>query len=534
MTHAPKLVTKPARWNPIEYARILLHDRRVNFLFISYQAVVGLIRNTVWIGMYRAAVSMSIPWAAAYLWDVGKLVEKLSVNIESDNYDAPFGAKLHAEVVSKLDLLERFAPNLKQAIELRGTIALLSGRTAEWLAIQYQVFEFQEYQARLVSVGYPNTRILEPYFHILIGIGSTVHLDAYVKAGILGLRPPSRTVILHEPWLRRYAVNPCLLDYWRKYIDIVEDPAELRKLRPLRTSLGFNVAGPMQCGNKTIPWGHSAAVYVQQQWDNQMREPLLRLSDEHRIWGIKALNNRGVPPDAWIATVHVREGEFGAHRHGEPFRDADINTYLAAIEAITDRGGWVIRMGDSSMTPLPKMRNVIDYANDLIKSDWMDIFLCASARFMVGTSSGPSTISHAFGVPIAMTNYLPTATLYLAAQDLFIPKLLQRRADGSMVRFENQMSLPLSACASNGMYNNLHGVTTISNTTQEIRELVKEMMDKLDGNTISTPEDAILQNRFKTMTAECETLPGLPGFELQCNIGRHFLRRNRYLLETVD
>ena len=153
---------------------------------------------------------------------------------------------------------------------------------------------------------------------------------------------------------------------------------------------------------------------------------------------------------------------------------------------------------------------------------------------MVGTSSGPSTISHAFGVPIAMTNYLPTATLYLAAQDLFIPKLLQRRADGSMMRFENQMSLPLSACASNGMYNNLHGVTTISNTTQEIRELVKEMMDKLDGNTISTPEDAILQNRFKTMTAECETLPGLPGFELQCNIGRHFLRRNRYLLETVD
>ena len=164
----------------------------------------------------------------------------------------------------------------------------------------------------------------------------------------------------------------------------------------------------------------------------------------------------------------------------------------------------------------------------------MDVFLCASARFMIGTSSGPSTISHAFGVPIAMTNYLPTATLYLAAQDLFIPKLLQRRADGSMVRFENQMSLPLSACASNGMYNNLHGVAAISNTTQEIRELVEEMMDKLDGNTNSTPEDDILQDRFKTITAECETLPGLPGFELQCNIGRHFLNRNRYLLETVD
>ena len=533
MMGAPKLVRKPPRWNPIEYARILLHDRRVHFLFISYQAVVGFIRNTVWIGMYRAAVSLSIPWAAAYLWNVGKLVDKLSVNIESDNYDAPFGAKLYAEVVSKLDLLERFAPNLKQGIELRGTIALLSGRTAEWLAIQYQVFELQEYQARLASVGYPNIRILEPYFHILIGIGSTVHLDAYIKAGILGLRPPSRTVILHEPWLRRYAVNPCMLDYWRKYIEIVEDPAELRKLRPLRTSLGFNVAGPMQCGNKTIPWGHSAAVYVQEQWDRQARPPLLHLANEHRIRGMQVLKSIGLQENAWFAVLHVREGKFGDHRMAEPYRDADPTTYFEAITAITNRGGWVIRIGDASMTPLPRMDNVWDYATSNLKCDWMDVFLCAAARFMIGTSSGPATISRAFGVPIAMTNYLPSATLYLAMRDLFLPKLLRETATGNMVSFERQMSLPLSACVSDGMYKNLYGIEIISNTPQEIRELVEQMMDTLDGKTGSTAEDASLQKRFKLMTAERETLPGLPGFELQCNIGRQFLQRHQSLLSII-
>ena len=534
MTDAPKLVTKPPRWNPIEYARILLHDRRVHFLFISYQAVVGSIRNTVWVGMYRAAVSMSIPWAPAYLWDVGKLVEKLSVNIESDNYDAPFGAKLHAEVVSKLDLLERFAPNLKQAIELRGTIALLSGRTAEWLAIQYQVFELQEYQARLASVGYPNIRVLEPYFHILIGIGSTVHLDAYIKAGILELRPPSRIVILHEPWLMRYAVNPCMLNYWRKYIDIVDDPAELRVLRPLRTSLGFNVTGPMHCGNKTIPWGHSAAVYVQEQWDRQARPPLLHLTNEHRMRGMQVLKSIGLQENAWFSVLHVREGKFGEHRMTEPYRDADPTTYFEAITAITNRGGWVIRIGDASMTPLPMMDNVWDYATSNLKCDWMDVFLCAAARFMIGTSSGPATISRTFGVPIAMTNYLPSAALYLAMRDLFLPKLLREKASGNMVSFEDQMSLPLSACVSDGMYKNLYGIEIISNTPQEIRELVEQMMDTLVGKIGSTAEDASLQKRFKLMTAECETLPGLPGFELQCNIGRQFLNRNRYLLETVD
>ena len=516
------------------YARILLHDPRFHRVFAVYQYVVGSCRSALRTGLYSLAVSLSIPWAAAYLWNVGKLVDKLSVNIESDNYDAPFGAKLHAEVVSKLDLLERFAPSLKQAIELRGTIALLSGRTAEWLAIQYQVFEFQEYQARLVSVGYPNTRILEPYFHILIGIGSTVHLDAYVKAGILGLRPPSRTVILHEPWLRRYAVNPCLLDYWRKYIDIVEDPAELRKLRPLRTSLGFNVAGPMQCGNKTIPWGHSAAVYVQEQWDRQARPPLLHLTNEHRMRGMQVLKSIGLQENAWFAVLHVREGKFGEHRIAEPYRDADPTTYFEAITAITNRGGWVIRIGDASMTPLPRMDNVWDYATSNLKCDWMDVFLCAAARFMIGTSSGPATISRAFGVPISMTNYLPSAALYLAMRDLFLPKLLRETATGNMVSFERQMSLPLSACVSDGMYKNLYGIEIISNTPQEIRELVEQMMDTLVGKIGSTAEDASLQKRFKLMTAECETLPGLPGFELQCNIGRQFLNRNRYLLETVD
>ena len=515
------------------YARILLHDPRFHRVFAVYQYVVGSCRSALRTGLYSLAVSLSIPWAAAYLWDVGKLVDKLSVNIESDNYDARFGAKLHAEVVSKLDLLERFAPNLKQGIELRGTIALLSGRTAEWLAIQYQVFELQEYQARLASVGYPNTRILEPYFHILIGVGSTVHLDAYIKAGILGLRPPSRTVILHEPWLRRYAVNPCILDYWRKYIDIVEDPAELRKLRPLRTSLGFNVTGPMQCGNKTIPWGHSAAVYVQEQWDRQARPPLLHLTNEHRMRGMQVLKSMGLHEKAWFAVLHVRAGKFGEHRMVEPYRDADPTTYFEAITAITNRGGWVIRIGDASITPLPRMDNVWDYATSNLKCDWMDVFLCAAARFMIGTSSGPATISRAFGVPISMTNYLPSATLYLAMRDLFLPKLLREKNSGNMVSFERQMSLPLSACVSDGMYKNLYGIEIISNTPQEIRELVEQMMDTLDGKTGSTAEDASLQKRFKLMTAERETLPGLPGFELQCNIGRQFLERHQSLLPII-
>ena len=100
-----------------------------------------------------------------------------------------------------------------------------------------------------------------------------------------------------------------------------------------------------------------------------------------------------------------------------------------------------------------------------------------------------------------------------------------------MVPFSKQMSLPLSTCASTGLFNNVFEVAVIPNTSDEIRELVEEMVCKLEGIHSTTAEDDNLQKQFKSMTAKRETLPGVPGFELQCSIGRDFLRRHAKLLD---
>ena len=146
------------------------------------------------------------------------------------------------------------------------------------------------------------------------------------------------------------------------------------------------------------------------------------------------------------------------------------------------------------MSLLPKMQ-ILDYATSELKCDWMDVLLCAAARFKIGTSSGPATVSHAFEIPIAMANYLPTATLYLSKLDLFIPKLLRCRTNGSMVSFSKQMSLPLSTCASDGMFKNVFEVEVIPNTSQEILELVEEMVCKLERRHSKSAEDDILKTK---------------------------------------
>ena len=149
---------------------------------------------------------------------------------------------------------------------------------------------------------------------------------------------------------------------------------------------------------------------------------------------------------------------------------------------------------------------------------------------MIGTSSGVATVSHAFGIPIAMTNYLPTAALYLSQHDMFIPRLMRRIADGTMRSFSEIMGLPIMMGVSAGIYKNVWGIEVIPNTSDEISGLAQEMLDNLDGTASYSIGDNLLQQKFKAITADRETLIGLRVMELPPRIGRYFLNKHKNLL----
>ena len=90
------------------------------------------------------------------------------------------------------------------------------------------------------------------------------------------------------------------------------------------------------------------------------------------------LHAAGVPKGAWFVALHVREGKWDRTKTGAfGVVNAEIGTYLSAITAITRRGGWVVRMGDPGMQPMPPVPNVLDYCHSDIRADWMDIFIAA-------------------------------------------------------------------------------------------------------------------------------------------------------------
>jgi putative glycosyltransferase (TIGR04372 family) len=301
-----------------------------------------------------------------------------------------------------------------------------------------------------------------------------------VKLGILEGRDRDDT-ILYIP-ASGHVANRFLLKQFRPHLKLVVRPADLPFAESAAKVLRFDYLGPrMPDGTTTYFW--ELAARTQLRWHAQQRPPLLALPPETEERGWSALRGAGVPPDAWFVAMHVRAGTWKRHHLGlHRVLNAETATYLPAIAEITRRGGWVVRMGDHTMPPLPPMPNVIDYCHSALRADWMDVFLAARCRFMLGTSSGPAYLPALYGVPSVLTNWWPPAQRPWHPMDLFVPKLHQRIDDERNLTLSETLAEPFSYCHCIDYLAKTGPVRVVDNDPGMISAAVLEMLDRLDGS----------------------------------------------------
>ena len=346
-------------------------------------------------------------------------------------------------------------------------------------------------------------------------IGHIALLDSYVKMGILGQRSTARPILLVHPELS----NPSYLNYWRRYLpDMITDPMALELLSPLAKYLEDHICAVMDSSGKQLYEFYTAERAIQAQWEAEDRGPLLTLSDADNERGWDRLRTLGVPSDVWFVGLHVREGK--AEQSGA--RYADINTYRLAMESIVARGGWVIRMGDPTMLPLPPMPQVIDYAHSEVRSDWMDVFLWARCRFFIGTQSGPLMVPPTFGVPCVITNWASLGLRPWFNKDLCIFKLSWSKSEARHLNFAEVISSEL-AWVESCDYLTSQGIKIMDNTPEEINDVVIEMLNRLEGKLRYSKEDEELQERFDRMYIN-------NACKANARIGRDFLHKWAHLL----
>jgi putative glycosyltransferase (TIGR04372 family) len=254
------------------------------------------------------------------------------------------------------------------------------------------------------------------------------------------------------------------------------------------------------------------------------RPPLLQLTDEHRTRGIACLRQLGVPDGAWFVCVHCREPGYAPGEKQE-YRDGDVDNYRLAMATIVERGGWCVRMGDPTMTHLPKMDCVVDYAHSDLRSDWMDVFLAASCRFFLGSASGLTNVASVFGVPSAIANQAPLSVVFPGGGfDIGIPKLFWSREKGRPLTFAEVLSCSLGDARFQPCYDDA-GITIIDNSPEDIRDVTFEMLEFVDGTLLYSPEDEHRQAQLKSLFK-----PGHYSFGARSRAGRAFLRKYESLL----
>jgi len=343
-------------------------------------------------------------------------------------------------------------------------------------------------------------------------IGHIALLDSYVKMGILGQRSKDHPILLAAA-----PSNKCYLDYWRRYLpDMITDPVAIQLLLPFAKYLEDRIYAVMDSSGKQIYELYTTERAIQEQWETEARGPLLTLTDFDNERGQQCLRDLGVPTDSWFVSLHVRESTVRCARN------ADINSYRLAMESIAARGGWVIRMGDTSMTPLPPMPQVIDYAHSAVRSDWMDVFLWSQCLFFIGTQSGPNSVPPTFGVPCVLTNWSSLGARYWFNKDLCIYKLHWSKREARYLNFGEVISSALAWAEWTG-YHASQGINIVDNTPEDINDVVVEMLDRLADKLQYNREDEKLQKRFDKLHIDFDC-------KAKARVGRDFLRKWAHLL----
>ena len=224
-------------------------------------------------------------------------------------------------------------------------------------------------------------------------------------------------------------------------------------------------------GAQTFSW----EVVKELDWSGQYaryRPP--RLTESKRRSAERLRVEMGIPVSDWFVALHVREG--GHHENEINYRNSSIGNYRDAIRVITQAGGWVVRLGDASMTPMPDMERVVDYTRSRWKSELMDLYLISECRFFLGTTSGPAEVALLLDRPVLIVNaaesslWGPMRRGNLGIlKHVYSPRLRRVLSVRELVEepFESQGATTPS---------DSHGYHLIENSSDEIRDVVEEFM----------------------------------------------------------
>ena len=294
------------------------------------------------------------------------------------------------------------------------------------------------------------------------------------------------------------------------FVKFVYNHKEISKLIKIQKDLIYPVSFCLPFENSCQFLTYSYNHIIRELKNKNKKPSYFSLSSKDNLKGKRILSKLGIPENAWYVTCHIREpGWSGETQENsqQMIRNSDPETYLEAFKFIVSKGGYVIRMGRNSLKKINNSKNIIDLTNRVNKSEFLDIFLGASSKFSIVTSSGYSSIPISFGVPILHVNQMPTNEIFQCRdEDLYMPKILKKNNKTLSLAetFIHEHTAIVDDVAAQEK-----GIEFTNNSSKEILEATMDMYNAVFENKSYIDQNMNLKNKitknFKKFNLECIT-----------------------------
>ena len=223
----------------------------------------------------------------------------------------------------------------------------------------------------------------------------------------------------------------------------------------------------------------------------------LTFTDEEKILGEENLRKMGIPASSRYVCLIVRDSAYLPRLSYHSYRDSDVTNYYLAAEELTKMGYFVIRMGAKvNNKMLSDNPMIIDYATNGMRTEFLDIYLGAYCEFCITTSTGWDAIPMIFRRPLCFVGFSPVGHYPgFLKRSIGIFKHHVLVQENRELTLDEIFMLGVGYCLATEDYSK-KAVQLVENSPEEIRDLVIEMVERLNGTKCSTEEDQMLQEKF--------------------------------------
>ncbi len=355
-----------------------------------------------------------------------------------------------------------------------------------------------------------------PYINISRIGHLMLECDCFIKEQLLYVGSKPRAIILAP---KSKSANAAAVKAWSKYFFVIENKTLVLLMKPFQHHpwTKFDVS-------RYVSSNLTADTYrLYNEWGE--RSPLLKLNQSEIERGDEVLERLGVPKGTWYVCLHAREGGYSvSDEHFHKHRNIAISDFEKAIRYIVSQGGRCVRMGDSTMTPAPKMLGLIDYALSDYKEAWMDLYLSARCKFFLGSNSGAFSMATVYGVPCAQVGMTPLSVMGVGINDITIPMIHRSKALNQVLTFDEIFQSEVASYKLTEDYEKA-GIVLEHNTPDDILDLTIEIHSRVLGSYEIKLDDELRQKKFKSLIKK-----GHYGYGAVSRIGNAFLKKYEYLL----